>query len=164
MDMLLNRSWEKRRIILTSKLLIISLVDGDVALDRIVLSEVKMVEEFNGIGHGEEHALATNQSARILQIATDASGTRPFPACHRSISYNPRRPLCISPRPECECPSIRIQLGEDLLPACRLRRRLRTRHAHLARPRAQRPPPRRVPHLPPQGNGSAASYYTIIHL
>ena len=61
-------------MILTSELLVLALVDDDLELDRVVLSETTLIDEFNGFSHGDESALFSHQSARMVQIATAPEG------------------------------------------------------------------------------------------
>ena len=70
---LTDRSWKKRRVVLTRELIVFAFADQDLEIDRVPLAEVLFLKEFKGMS-GEEGGSMRRSSTRMLQIATDQHG------------------------------------------------------------------------------------------
>ena len=78
--MLLNRSWQKRRLIATKEIISFSFIEEDKQIDYIPLAEVAFVKEmrdtadFNTVLSARSDHDNSNQAEHVLQIATDRDG------------------------------------------------------------------------------------------
>ena len=54
--------------------MVFALVDDDLELDRVILSDVTLVGEFTGMSQGDQSSLVSRRSPRMIQVLTRHSG------------------------------------------------------------------------------------------
>ena len=74
--MIVNRSWQKRRVVVTKEAIVFAFVGQDREIDRIPLNEIDFIKEFSTFDSSTEQqtSFRSRHHSKTLQIATGPDG------------------------------------------------------------------------------------------